>query len=110
MARGHGLARGREDFVDDRLVSTLPRKFTVSTGSHRVRVEASGFEPITRVVSLMSPTERRALDFRLEPARAALVTNGARVATGQTTVAGAEVATVERGPVAPNVSRRGSHW
>lgn len=71
-----GSPKGGKIFVDDRLVSTMPGKFTVSTGSHRVRVEATGFEPITRVVSLMSPTERRTLEFRLEPARAALVANG----------------------------------
>jgi hypothetical protein len=55
-------------FVDEREAGTLPWTDTLPLGTHRIRVEARGFEPMTKIVTLSSPTERKKLEFRLEAA------------------------------------------
>lgn len=69
-------------FVDERAAGTLPWTDTLPLGTHRVRVEARGFAPMIKIVSLMSPTERKRLEFRLEPARASSEVSAARTHRG----------------------------
>jgi hypothetical protein len=67
-----GAPRDASVFVDgERKATGLPAFLTVGTGDHLVTVEATGFEPKTRFVSLQSATALESLDMRLEPARAA---------------------------------------
>lgn len=68
-----GSPEGAAIFVDDREVGTLPRTLAVPIGSHRVRVEARTFAPMTKVVSFGSATDRKRLEFRLEPERIELM-------------------------------------
>jgi hypothetical protein len=76
-----GSPEGAVIFVDDREVGTLPRTLDVPIGSHLVRVEARSFAPMTKPVSFETATERKRLEFRLEPERFALTT-GTEVPAG----------------------------
>jgi hypothetical protein len=67
-----GSPEGASVFVDDREVGTLPRTLAVPIGSHRVRVGARTFAPMTKVVAFDTATDRKRLEFRLEPERFAL--------------------------------------
>lgn len=73
-----GAPEGAVVYVDEREVGTLPCTLAVSAGSHRVRVEARTFAPVTKLVSLQSPTARKTLDFRLEPERVVLKAKGSQ--------------------------------
>lgn len=63
---------GATIYVDEREVGTLPRTLAVPIGSHRVRVEARTFAPMTKAVSFDTATDRKRLEFRLEPAHVSL--------------------------------------
>lgn len=67
-----GGPEGASIFVDEREVGTLPRTLAVPIGSHRIRVEARTFAPMTKVVSFDTATDRKRLEFRLEPERLSL--------------------------------------
>jgi len=62
-----GAPAGAVVFVDDEPKGPLPVFLTVPVGAHRVRVEATGFAPMTRFVWLQSATSFGELSFRLEP-------------------------------------------
>jgi hypothetical protein len=65
-----GAPKGASIHVDGEPMGTLPRRLTLSIGSHRVQVTAHGFQPMTRVVALSSLTSSEELVFRLAPAPA----------------------------------------
>lgn len=76
-----GGPEGATIYVDDREVGAIPRTLALSIGSHRVRVEARTFAPLTKAVTFATSTDRKKLEFRLEPERFSL-TPTAPIAVG----------------------------
>lgn len=62
-----GAPAGAVVYVDDELKGPIPAYLTLSVGTHRVRMEKTGYETGTRVVSLQTAGSESEMDIRLAP-------------------------------------------
>lgn len=61
-----GAPKNADLFIDDKPV-VLKTPLNLSVGTHRVRVQANGFEPANRIVSFASPSASQRLFVNLKP-------------------------------------------